>query len=131
MATAAPTPAPVASTALAEPVVTITEAARAPEQPAVEQSKPLLLAEEEIAATAPAIVAIEPEVVVPAAIATEPLVDLEKALETSGLVMVETSGDKVKAWQPEETRSVAAPRRKRHVAVATPDEPLVMVETNK
>ena len=127
-----PVPAPAAATALAEPLVSIIEAVPAPaELPVVEESKPVALVEETITATAPAAVAIEPEVVVPVAIAVEPLVDLEKALETSGLVMVETSGDKVKAWQPEETRSAVAPRRKRHVAVTTPDEPLVMVETHK
>jgi hypothetical protein len=67
--------------------------------------------------------AIEPEPVV--------AVDISKALETSGLVMVETSGDKVKSWQPEVVISEVAPRRKRPVAVKLPDEPLVMVETSQ
>ena len=58
-----------------------------------------------------------------------PVVNIEKALETSGLVMVETSGDKAKAWEPEVASVETAPRRKRSVKVAVPDEPLVMVET--
>ena len=60
-------------------------------------------------------------------------VDLETALQSSGLVMVETSGDKIKAWQPEEETSVPAaprPRRRRPQLVTTSDEPLVMVETS-
>ena len=66
---------------------------------------------------------IEPEPVV--------AVDISKALETSGLVMVETSGDKVKSWQPEVVTNEIVPRRKRPVAVKLPDEPLVMVETSR
>ena len=57
------------------------------------------------------------------------VVDIEKALETSGLVMVETSGDKAKAWQPEAHVINSAPRRRRPAQVVTTDEPLVMVET--
>ena len=60
-------------------------------------------------------------------------VDLETALQSSGLVMVETSGDKIKAWQPEEETSVPVaprPRRRRPQLVTTSDEPLVMVETS-
>ena len=48
--------------------------------------------------------------------------------------MVETSGDKIKAWQPEEESSVLVtpkPRRRRPQVVTTNDEPLVMVETSK
>ena len=133
IAAPAPAPAPIASTMLAEPVVAITEAVLAPEPAVVEEVKPLVApAEETIAATAPTVVATEPDLVSPVAVvAIEPVVDLEKALESSGLVMVETSGDKVKAWQPEETPKEAAPRRKRQLAVATQDEPLVMVETHK
>ncbi|MBS1228816.1 MAG: ribonuclease, Rne/Rng family [Proteobacteria bacterium] len=127
------TPAPViATTTLPEPAAVIAEAVLAPEPAVVEEVKPVVApAEEASAVTAPAVVAIEPEVVAPVAVAIEPVVDLEKALESSGLVMVETSGDKVKAWQPEETPKEAAPRRKRQLAVATQDEPLVMVETHK
>ena len=61
-------------------------------------------------------------------------VNLETALQSSGLVMVETSGDKIKAWQPEEETAVPAPpkpRRRRPQVVSTSDEPLVMVETSK
>jgi ribonuclease E len=60
-------------------------------------------------------------------------VDLETVLQSSGLVMVETSGDKIKAWQPEEETSVPVaprPRRRRPQLVTTSDEPLVMVETS-
>ncbi|MFZ4536807.1 Rne/Rng family ribonuclease [Propionivibrio sp.] len=73
--------------------------------------------------------AIEP----PVAVATAPLIDIEKALESSGLVMVETSDNKVNSWQPDVPASEVAPRlpRKRRAAIATPDEPLMMVETNK
>ncbi len=78
----------------------------------------------EVAATAPTEIAQT----VPAQ------VDLETALQSSGLVMVETSGEKIKAWQPEEEASAPAapqPRRRRPPVVATSDEPLVMVETSK
>lgn len=63
---------------------------------------------------------------------TTPYVDIEKALETSGLVIVETISDKAKEWQPEMASSEAPshPRRVRPAAVVTPDEPLIMVETN-
>ena len=125
-------PAPVATPTTPEPVEAIAaETVLAAEPAVVEEVKPVALAQAEISPPAPTIAAVEPEIVAPATIATTPVADLEKALETSGLVMVETSGDKVKAWQPEETRSAAAPRRKRPVAVAIQDEPLVMVETNK
>ena len=67
----------------------------------------------------------------PAVIAMEPVFEIERALESSGLVMVETSGDKVKSWQTEGAAVEVAPRRKRPVAVAASDEPLVMVETSK
>ena len=46
--------------------------------------------------------------------------------------MVETSGDKVSAWQPEVVEVEAPrPRRKRPAVVNIPDEPLVMIETAK
>ena len=63
-----------------------------------------------------------------------PSLDLETVLQSSGLVMVETSGEKIKAWQPEEEAATPAapkPRRKRPTTVANTDEPLVMVETSK
>ena len=66
--------------------------------------------------------------------ASAPSVNLETVLQSSGLVMVETSGDKIKAWQPEAEDLVAAapkPRRRRPTVAATIDEPLVMVETSK
>ena len=68
----------------------------------------------------------------PSSSADTPYVDIEKALETSGLVIVETISDKAKEWQPELASSEATPRprRVRPTAVATPDEPLIMVETN-
>ncbi len=66
-------------------------------------------------------------------VVTVPFVDIEKALEENGLVMVETSGEKAKLWQPDVSTIEASPtpRRKRTVVVAAPDEPLVMVETNR
>jgi len=125
---ATPAPESVAVVASTEPEV----AAEAVAEPIIaEESKPVALAEEIDVAAAPAIIAIEPQAVAQLAVAIAPVIDIEKALETSGLVMVETSGDKVKAWQPEETPKEAAPRRKRQLAVATQDEPLVMVETHK
>jgi ribonuclease E len=71
--------------------------------------------------------------VAPQIVAVEPFIDIEEALQTSGLVMVETSGDKVRSWQPEVVTSEVAhrPRRKPPVAVAAQEEPLVMVETNR
>ncbi len=59
--------------------------------------------------------------------------DIDRALETSGLVIVETITDKVKAWQPEEAPGEASPRprRVRQAASPLPEEPLVMVETNR
>ena len=74
--------------------------------------------------------AAEPVVIVAVAdIAVAPAVDIEKALETSGLVMIETSGDKARAWQAEAPVINSAPRRKRPAQVVTTDEPLIMVET--
>ena len=69
----------------------------------------------------------------PSSSADTPYVDIEKALETSGLVIVETISDKAKEWQPELASSEATPRprRVRPTAVVTPDEPLIMVETNQ
>ena len=58
-----------------------------------------------------------------------PAVDIEKALETIGLVMVETSGEKASAWQPETPVVTKVPRRRRPVQVVVVDEPLIMVET--
>jgi ribonuclease E len=64
--------------------------------------------------------------------AGENSIDIDKALETSGLVMVETSGEKVRAWQPEtEENPEARPRRRRSAPVAVSEEPLVMVETRQ
>ena len=65
--------------------------------------------------------------------ASVPAPEIEQALETSGLVMVETSSDKARSWQPEtvENTPPRPARRKRTAAVATADEPLVMVETSK
>jgi hypothetical protein len=73
--------------------------------------------------------AIEPA----ATVIESPTTDMERVLETSGLVMVETSIDKIKSWLPEATEGdvIPRPRRKATIAVATPDEPLVMVETNR
>ena len=124
---------PVASPTPPEPVVAIaTETIVAQEPAVVEEEKPVVaLTETGASLSAPAIVAVEPEVVAPAPIAMAPVANLEEALETSGLIMVETSGDKVKAWQPEETPKAATPRRRRPAAVATQNEPLVMVETSK
>ena len=125
-------PTPVATPTTPEPVEAIAaETVLAAEPAVVEEVKPVALAQAEISPPAPTIAAVEPEIVAPATIATTPVADLEKALETSGLVMVETSGDKVKAWQPEETPRTATPRRRRPSVVATQSEPLVMVETNK
>jgi len=75
----------------------------------------------------------EPVASKPPAAAPALVIDIDKALEESGLVMVETSSEKAKSWQPEATVSEAAPRprRKRPAAVAAPDEPMVMVETQK
>ena len=125
-------PAPIATPTNPEPVEAIAaETVLAPEPAVVDEVKPVTLTEEETSIAAPTVVAVEPEIVAPATIAATPVADLEKALETSGLVMVETSGDKVKAWQPEETPRTATPRRRRPTVVATQSEPLVMVETNK
>ena len=131
--TAEPVPvATVPTPTIPEPVEAIAaETVQAPELAVVEEVKPVALAQVEVPPPAPTIVAVEQEIVAPAMIATAPVVDLEKALETSGLVMVETSGDKVKAWQPEEPPRTATPRRRRPPVVATQSEPLVMVETNK
>jgi ribonuclease E len=86
----------------------------------------------------PAVVPVAPPAaelvaITPPAAEPVPVVDLDKALEESGLVMVETSSDKAKSWQPEVSASEVAPRprRKRPVAVVVPEEPLVMVETQK
>jgi ribonuclease E len=125
-------PLPVVSPTIQEPIVAIsTEAVLAPESAVVEGEKPVASTETEIPIPAPTIVAVEQEVVAPIASAIVPIADLEKALETSGLVMVETSGEKIKTWQPEEAPRAATPRRKRPTAVAAQNEPLVMVETNK
>ena len=62
---------------------------------------------------------------------SEPVVDLSKVLESSGLVMVETSSEKAKSWEPEVVAPIVTPRRKRPVIEKLPDEPLVMVETNR
>ena len=119
----------VAVVADTEPEVAVKEVVAEPV--IAEESKPVALAEETSVTEAPAVVAIEPQAVAQVKVVVEPFIDQEKALEASGLVMVETSGDKVKAWQPEETRRETTPRRKRQVAVVTQDEPLVMVETHK
>ncbi len=60
-------------------------------------------------------------------------VNIDKALEESGLVMVETSGDKIRSWQPESVSEEAAPRprRRRPAPVLASEEPLTMVETQK
>ena len=67
-----------------------------------------------------------------APVVSAPDQDIEKVLATSGLVMIETSSDKAKNWQPEapSSETAARPRRKRPAAITTPEEPLVMVETN-
>lgn len=76
------------------------------------------------------IATVAPEVIAP----TTPSADIETALQSSGLVMVETSGEKIKARQPEEEALAPVapkPRRKRPAAAVTAAEPLVMVETHK
>lgn len=83
---------------------------------------------------APATEIEAPSTMEPAATVIEsPTVDMGRVLETSGLVMVETSSEKIKSWLPEVTANevIPRPRRKVTAAVATPDEPLVMVETNR
>ena len=116
---------PAGSAAVEPPVETavIVEAEAVVVPPVTTETRqPMELAE--VTATEP--VAAKPLVVAPA-------IDLEKVLETSGLVMVETSGDKVKSWQPDAVEADVSPRprRKRSVAVAMPSEPLVMVETHR
>jgi ribonuclease E len=135
-------PAPAAIETETAPVVAIAsveQEARAPEAEAEADAEVSVTANLVEAATieeqpsAPAEIETSvPEVVVVAPQATK--VDLESVLQSSGLVMVETSGEKVKAWQPEEDIARPAapkPRRKRPTAVANTDEPLVMVETSK
>jgi hypothetical protein len=59
-------------------------------------------------------------------------IDIGRALEISGLVMVETSGEKAKAWQPEtKEEPEPRPRRRRPAPAAVSEEPLVMVETRQ
>ncbi|MDR2788079.1 MAG: ribonuclease E/G, partial [Candidatus Accumulibacter sp.] len=60
----------------------------------------------------------------------EASVDIGKTLESSGLVMVETSGEKTRAWQPEAEEKLA-PRRRRAAPAAVAEGPLVMVETRR
>jgi ribonuclease E len=105
--------APIAQTPVAEIVL---EAPVAPALPPEETVTPAPLPP------------VEPIHVVPAA-----NTNLDQVLASSGLVMVETSGDKAQAWQPEQVSSEDAPRprRKRTVAVPVADEPLMMVETQK
>ena len=103
-----------------EPVVAETTVAEVVAEPIIVESQ-----EPTGPATQPEVVETTP---LPESI---PLVDIEKAIEASGLVMVETSGDKINAWQPEVAEvEVPRPRRKRPT-VKLPDEPLVMVETAK
>ena len=123
---------PVVSSERQEPAEAIvTETVPAPGSSAVEEAKPVASSEAGESIAAPTLAAAEPKIIAPEPVAQTPVADLEKALETSGLVMVETSGDKVKAWQPEEAPKTVAPRRRRPSVVAAPSEPLVMVETNK
>ena len=57
---------------------------------------------------------------------------VEVDLEASGLVMVETSGEKIQAWQPEVVEEEAPrTRRRRPAPVAASEEPLEMVETRQ
>ena len=81
---------------------------------------------------------IEPEPVAPLTLAPTPVVapvpapiDVAKAIEASGLIKVETSNEKVQAWQPElaTSESEVRPRRRRPAPVVVANEPLVMVET--
>ncbi len=67
-------------------------------------------------------------------LATEPkeTPPVEVDLEASGLVMVETSGEKIQAWQPEVVEEEAPrTRRRRPAPVAASEEPLEMVETRQ
>jgi ribonuclease E len=64
--------------------------------------------------------------------AGEDAIDIGTALETSGLVMVETSNEKVRAWQPEaEEEPEPRPRHRRSAPAAVSEEPLVMIETRR
>ncbi|WP_301101561.1 Rne/Rng family ribonuclease [Propionivibrio sp.] len=137
-----PAAEPLAVEAAGEPTTTLVElpvsaeiAIPAPAPQAKPESFEALSAETEALPEPLAFVekATAEPLTVPAIVAIEPAVDIEKVLETSGLIMVETNGDKIRSWQPEEASSEVAPRprRKRALAVATQDEPLVMVETNR
>jgi len=125
-----PTIAPVATEAPAATVVEETAIAAAAIDEAVVASVMETVPADEAMAPVEVAASVPTEIVRP-----EPVsVDLETALQSSGLVMVETSGEKIKAWQPEEETSAPAapkPRRRRPPVVATSDEPLVMVETGK
>ncbi|MDR3299245.1 MAG: Rne/Rng family ribonuclease [Candidatus Accumulibacter sp.] len=58
-------------------------------------------------------------------------IDIGKALESSGLVMIETSSDKIQAWQPESVEEPAPRPRRRAAPVDVAEEPLLMIETRK
>ena len=116
----------VAETVIAVPAIAV-ESVESPTfvaehiAPIVETEPMVVVAETSIVAPEPA---PEVESVVEA-------IDISKVLETSGLVMVETSGEKANAWQPEVVVSETTPRRRRPVAAKLPEEPLVMVETSR
>ena len=117
-------------TAQEVPAVAVAQEAPATEAPRVEVEEAITTQTDEPIEAEEAQAAAEIAVITPPA----PSVDLETALQSSGLVMVETSGEKIKAWQPDEEASTPAtpkPRRRRPTVVVTADEPLVMVETSK
>ena len=126
---------PVAPLATEVPVETATTLAEEQATAVAATDETVVANVEETVSTEETTAPIEVAATTPTEI-TQPVpasVDLETALQSSGLVMVETSGDKIKAWQPEEETSVPVaprPRRRRPQLVTTSDEPLVMVETS-
>jgi ribonuclease E len=119
--------APVSAESITEPVAeAVSKAEQVPaplaEPPAEEMAQPALAA----APPTPPVPSVQP---IPPS-SGEDSIDIGKALETSGLVMVETSGEKARAWQPE-TEEEPRPRRRRPVPAAVSEEPLVMVETRQ
>jgi ribonuclease E len=123
---ASPTAAPVEAAAVTPAPTDVAEVATAEvsEAPAVATS-PVAAASEAVTEATP--VAPAPAASVPAASVAVPI-DIEKVLEKSGLVMIETTSEKMQAWQPEVSETRPAPRRRKPPVVVV-DEPLVMVET--
>jgi ribonuclease E len=120
------TEAPVALSAATETPV-------APDaQPVVEAPAAEIPASGEAAAVVDQLPPLEPaQTFNPVAVSTSSI-SRQQTFEESGLIMVETSRDKVQPLPQESGDSQTAPApRRRRVAVAIPDEPLVMVETRK